>query len=84
MNTITRELILDCSHYSGTDLDKMIVDYAETHYMYRLPNYPDPNDTEGWQYDADDALMWMNTTEEELGKFYEIEDNCLFLVSEGE
>ena len=41
MNTMTRELILDCSHYSGTDLDKMIVDYAIWNYMYR-PELPEP------------------------------------------
>ena len=74
------EIILDCSHYSGTDLDKMIVDYAESRYMYRLPDYPDPNDSEGWQYEADDALMWMNDIEHDNERYYMIEENSLYLM----
>ena len=58
----------------------MIVDYAESRYMYRLPDYPDPNDSEGWQYEADDALMWMNDIEHDNERYYMIEENSLYLM----
>lgn len=82
--TTSREIILDCSCFSGTDLDRDIVAYAEWHYMYRLEDEPEWDDSEGWQFVADEALMWMNSVEEESGRHYEIEDNSLFLVIEGE
>ena len=81
--TTSRELMLDRSHFSGTDLDRDIVTFAEWHYMYRIDgDEPEMDDSEEWQFLADDAMIWMNTTEEENGRYYEIEDNCLFLVTE--
>lgn len=77
-----RELILDRSHFSGTDLDRDIVAYAEYNYLYRSLEPPaDMDDSEGWQWEADEAIMWMNATLEHDGKYYMIEDNCLFLVT---
>ncbi len=81
--TTSREIMLDRSHFSGTDLDRDIVTFAEWNYMYRIDgDEPEMDDSEAWQFLADDALMWMNMTHEEEGKYYMIEDNSLFLVSE--
>lgn len=75
-----RELILDRSHHSGTALDRDIVAYAEAYYMYRGVN-PEMDDSEGWQWECDEALTWMNDIEHSDGRYYEIEDNSLFLVT---
>ena len=77
------EIILDRSHFSGTDLDRDIVAYAETYYMYRGLS-PEMDDSEGWQFEADEALMWMNINEEENGQYYMIDDNSLYLAKYGE
>lgn len=74
------ECILDRSHFSGTDLDRDIVSYAEAVYMYRGEEI-EWDDSEGWQYEAEDALIWMDEIEYDNGKFFLVEDNSLFLVS---
>ena len=76
------EIILDRSHCSGTDLDRDIVSYAEARYMYRSPEYPAMDDSEGWQWEADEALIWMNDIEHDNERYYMIEENCLYLMEE--
>jgi hypothetical protein len=79
------EIILDRSHFSGTDLDRDIVTYAEWNYLYRIQdNEPEMDDSEAWQFIADDAMDWMNTVEEENGQYYMIDDNSLYLAKYGE
>lgn len=75
-----REIMLDRSHYSGTVLDRDVVAYAETYYMYRGLN-PEMDDSEGWQFECDEAIMWMNSIEHENDRYYMIDDNSLYLVT---
>jgi hypothetical protein len=77
------QIIFDDSHFSGTDLDRDIVAYASMHYMYRY-DMPEWDDSEAWQFIADDAMDWMNTVEEENGQYYMIDDNSLYLAKYGE
>lgn len=74
------ECILDRSHFSGTDLDRDIVSYAEAVYMYRGDEEIEWDDSERWQYEAEDALIWMDTIEYDNNKYFLVEDNSLFLV----
>ena len=76
-----RTLVLDRSHFSGTDLDRDIVTYAQDNFGYvMLEPIADMDDSEGWQWEADEAILHMNAIAYEDGKWYEIEDNSLFLV----
>ena len=77
-----REIVLDRSHQSGTDLDRDVVAYAEAYYQYRsLEPVAEMDDSEGWQWECDEALIWMNSILEEEGKHYMIDDNSLYLVT---
>lgn len=73
------QCILDRSHFSGTDLDRDIVAFAEAVYMYRLQEDIAMDDSEGWQWAADDALEWMNEIEYENEKVLFIDDNSLYI-----
>lgn len=78
-----RELIIDRSHFSGTDLDIAIVEYAEKVYDYQMEKLHSVSDSEEWLWEADEAFEFMNDIEQQHGRYFEIEDNSLFLV-EGE
>jgi hypothetical protein len=79
--TTSREIILDRSHFSGTDLDRDIVAYAESQFGYRIFDDNLDWDSEEWQLEADAAFEWINDAVHEMGMYFEIEDNSLFLVS---
>ena len=77
-----REIMLDRSHYSGTVLDRDVVAFAEEYYQYHtLEPAPEMDDSEGWQWECDEAIMWMNSIEHENDRYYMIEDNSLYLVT---
>lgn len=76
---MSRRLIIDCSHFSGTDLDMEIVGWATAVYGYPEVSLP-MDDSEGWQWEADQALEFLNDEEYKNGRYFEIEDNSLFLV----
>ena len=79
-----REIMLDRSHYSGTVLDRDVVAFAEEYYQYHtLEPAPEMDDSEGWQWECDEAIMHMNSILNEKGKqqYYMSEDNSLYLVT---
>ena len=74
-----RTLLIDRSHFSGTDLDIAIVEYAEKYYDYQMEKPLSVEDSEEWLWEADEAFEFMDGIEHEKGNFLMIEDNCLFL-----
>lgn len=77
-----RSIIIDCSHASGTDLDREIVVYAEVNYGFE-PQPFDENDSlswsEYWQWEADSALEWIDGVARNVGYTYYVDENCLFM-----
>lgn len=77
------QIVIDCSAFSGTDLDMAIVEYAKRNYAF-VSEPVEAGDSEGWQYEADEALEWMDGIARNGGYTYFIEDNCLFMDSYAE
>ena len=78
-------LIIDCSAFSGTDLDREIVAYAERNYAFEsMPMETWAEYSEYWQYEADAALEWIDGIARNGGYTYFIEDNCLYMDSYAE
>ena len=73
------QIILDCSQYSGTALDRDIVAYAESNYDYDFQREFAMDDSEQWQWEADEAISFMNDIEFP-NRFYMIEENSLYLM----
>lgn len=72
-------LLIDRTHFSGTDLDIAIVEYAEKYYDYQMEKLHSVSDSDEWLWEADEAFEFMSAIEHEKGNFLMIEDNCLFL-----
>jgi hypothetical protein len=74
-----RTLLIDRSHFSGTDLDRDIVSYAVDVYGYVPNKNIAMDDSEAWQWEADEALAHMDYMHSENGSYFEVDENCLFL-----
>ena len=74
------QIILDCSQYSGTALDRDIVAYAESNYDYDFQREFAMDDSEQWQWEADEAISFMNDMEHHNERYYMIEENSLYLM----
>lgn len=72
-------LIIDCSHFSGTDLDMEVVAYACNNYGFTYPDDYKELSSEEWQWLADEALEWMDGIARNSGYCYIIEDNSLYM-----
>ena len=75
------QLVIDDSQYSGTALDRDIVAYAESTYDYPFQREFVMDDSEQWQWEADEAISFMNDIEFP-NRYYMIEENCLYLMEE--
>ena len=73
------QLVIDDSQYSGTALDRDIVAYAESNYDYDFERGFAMDDSEQWQWEADEAISFMNDIEFP-NRFYMIEENSLYLM----
>ena len=73
-------LIIDCSAFSGTDLDMEIIAYAANNYAF-VPEAFEPGDSEAIQYEAEAALEWMDGIARNGGYCYFVEDNSLYMDS---
>ena len=76
-------IVIDCSSFSGTELDMSIIAYAATNYAF-VPEPFNVADSEEIQYEADEALIWMDSIARNGGYTYFIEDNCLYMDSYAE
>ena len=78
-------LVIDCTQYNGTALDMAICAYAANNYAFVIePNTNHLEDSEYWQYEADEALEWMDGIARNGGYTYFIEENCLYMDSYAE
>ena len=73
------QLVIDDSQYSGTALDRDIVAYAESNYDYPFQRDFVMDDSEQWQWEADEAISFMNDIEFP-NRYYMIEENSLYLM----
>lgn len=73
---------IDGSHWSAGDLNKMLSKTAE-HYGFSTRKYLPHDDFEAWQWEADDALDFLNSLCPH-GYWFYVEDNSLYLGSEDE
>lgn len=71
-------ILLDFSHGSALDLDKAIVDFAVERYFYTLSEPVEDDDAEGWYWESEAAVDWMNSYAMENDSVFYVDDNSLY------